>query len=271
VSGLERPIAADWLALREPADTRARDAAAETLLPPLLAQLGTRSGAPLRVLDLGVGTGANLRWLAPRLPTPDQQHWTLVDHDPDLLARAAAQAGPVQTTAVQADVTDLAGLLEDGADLVTAAALLDLLDRTQLGAVVDAVLNARIPALFSLTVTGEVVLTPPESADRTLAEAFDAHQRRGARLGPDAARVAVDLFRERGWRVVQARTPWVLTAGHNEDLLRSWLEGRAEAAIEQQPDLELTAADWLGRRHLGLISDSLMAVVGHLDVLALPE
>ncbi len=149
-----RPIAAGWLELREPADREARDRAAEVLsdLPEALRRPG------LRVVDLGSGTGSNQRWLAPHLPEPATQQWVLVDHDPGLLAR-----GPARARSVRADVTDLAQVLADvgGADLVTAAALLDLLDRPQLTAVVEAVVEARVPALFSLSVTGAVELDPP--------------------------------------------------------------------------------------------------------------
>ena len=259
-----RPIAASWLALREPADARARAEAASTLLPPLL-QVLNRSDQ-LRVVDLGSGTGANLRWLAPRLPAPDRQHWTLVDHDPGLLAR-----GPVQATALRADVADLAAVLAGlaeagGTDLVTAAALLDLLDLRQLGAIVDAVVDARVPALFSLTVSGEVLLDPPDRQDEPLAAAFDAHQRREGRLGPDAASEVARLFRERGWSVIGTRTPWTLNSAEHSELLDAWLVGRAEAAGEHEPDRVGEAAGWLARRR----ASSLQAVVGHLDVLALP-
>src|SRR3954470_21838171 len=132
----ERPIAADWLALREPADTRTRDAVAEEIVPPLLERLEKAAETGVRIVDLGAGTGANLRWLAPRLPHPDRQQWLLVDHDPGLLAR-----GPVQATAVRADVVDLGTVLAEhgGADLVTAAALLDLLKPAEVTAIVDAV------------------------------------------------------------------------------------------------------------------------------------
>ena len=283
-----RPIAPGWLALREPADARARDEAAGTLLPPLLQVLkqaqalknqaqsisqteGQTEGqtAGLRVVDLGSGTGANLRWLAPRLPSPDRQHWTLVDHDPGLLAR-----GPVHATALRADVADLAAVLAGlsespglgGTDLVTAAALLDLLDPRQLTAIVEAIVEAQVPALFSLTVSGEVLLDPPDPQDEPLATAFDAHQRRDGRLGPDAATAVTGLFRERGWSVIGIRTPWLLNTADHPELIDAWLEGRAEAAAEHEPDLVREAAGWLARRRAHPVE----AVVGHIDVLALP-
>lgn len=261
---LERPISAGWLALRESADTRARDAAAAMLLPPLLTRLDQT--AP-RVVDLGAGTGANLRWLAPRLPHPDRQHWMLVDHDPGLLAR-----GPAQATAVRADVTELGRLLAEQdraerADLVTAAALLDLLDPSQLGAIVEAIIDARVPALFSLTVTGEVGLAPPDPLDAPLAAAFDAHQRRDGRLGPDAARTAARLFRDRGWKVLEVPTPWALDRAEGDaTLIEAWLQGRVEAAVEHQPELASTAPGWIARR-----ASTPRATVGHVDLLALPD
>src|SRR5262245_8239521 len=63
-------FSAAWLGLREPADRAARAAAVTTFV---VEALGRRSG--LRVLDLGAGTGANLRYLAERLS--GNQFWTL--------------------------------------------------------------------------------------------------------------------------------------------------------------------------------------------------
>src|SRR4051812_3168779 len=72
---------ASWLALREPADVAARSAA---LADAVAARLG--GVRPLRIVDLGTGTGSNVRYFAPRLP--DGQEWLIVDRDPGLLAEA---------------------------------------------------------------------------------------------------------------------------------------------------------------------------------------
>ena len=69
----------NWLALREPADVAARSA---LLTREVVDAIGRRH--PLSVLDLGAGTGSNVRYLADRLPAP--QRWLLVDRDPTLLA-----------------------------------------------------------------------------------------------------------------------------------------------------------------------------------------
>ena len=76
-------VSPEWLALREPADAAARSAElAERLARHLPA------GGRLVIHDLGGGSGAMGRWLAPRLPGP--QHWVVHDRDADLLELAVA-------------------------------------------------------------------------------------------------------------------------------------------------------------------------------------
>ncbi len=81
MSGFE----ADWLALRGDADARARDTGLAARLGAHLAGRGA-----VRVLDLGAGTGANLRATAALIEAP--QHWVLADRDAALLARAEPAA-----------------------------------------------------------------------------------------------------------------------------------------------------------------------------------
>ena len=84
-------FSADWLALREPHDARARNPAV------LNAVVASLKGYPsIRIVDLACGTGSTLRVLAPQFPTG--QHWRLVDNDLSLLARAAAMAPPARGT-----------------------------------------------------------------------------------------------------------------------------------------------------------------------------
>ncbi len=74
-------FSAEWLALREPADHRARN---RDLLGALARRFAGRD--TLSVVDLGCGAGSNLRALAPALPR--RQRWRLVDHDAALLGAA---------------------------------------------------------------------------------------------------------------------------------------------------------------------------------------
>ena len=93
---------ADWLALREPVDHRSR---AEALLAALCDAWRARGWS--RVLDLGSGTGSNLRYLTPRFPAG--QAWVLVDHDPDHLRTLGHLAAPTSVrslTIVPGDLGD---------------------------------------------------------------------------------------------------------------------------------------------------------------------
>ena len=79
-------VSPEWLQLREPADAAARSAELAERLGRHLATAGR-----LVIHDLGGGSGAMGRWLAPRLPGP--QHWVVHDRDADLLELAVAD-GP---------------------------------------------------------------------------------------------------------------------------------------------------------------------------------
>jgi hypothetical protein len=234
-------VSPEWLALREPADAAARstelaEIAAGHLAPPLV------------IHDLGGGTGAMGRWLAPRLPGP--QHWVVHDRDPDLLALAAG-VETRHSDVTRADFT--------GASLVTASALLDLLTADELDRILAAC--AGIPVLFALTVVGRVALTPAEPLDARFQAAFNAHQRRDGRLGPDAvAAVPGAIVRP---------SPWQLGAAQAE-LAAEWLEGWVAAACEQEPGLSADAPAYRERRLAQAAAGALAVTVDHADLLVLP-
>lgn len=263
-------VSREWLALREAEDARARSRK--------LARAAARrlAAGPIVIHDLGSGTGSMMRWLAPLLPGP--QTWVLHDWNSELVEHATRGGAPRDRDGQPVSVRTRTGelsLLEpgalDGASLVTASALLDVLTSDELRGVVDACVSVGCPVLLSLSVTGEVRLDPPDPLDDAIAAAFDRHQQRlvdGRRLlGPTGVAVAEDLFHERGWSVRTATTPWRL-GGHDPLLLEQWLDGRLEAAIEQRPGLALD--DYRGRRSDELRRGALSAVVAHTDLLAWP-
>jgi hypothetical protein len=249
-------VAPEWLALREPADAAARSAElAERLARHLPA-------GPLVIHDLGGGSGSMGRWLAPRLPGP--QHWVVHDRDADLLELAAATTPRAATVEVrQSDITRLAPRDLAGADLVTASALLDLLTGDELAGMLRAC--AGLPMLIALTVVGRVTLTPEEPLDARLGAAFDAHQRRGGLLGPDAVPAALAALD--GAEVVVRPSPWRLGGGW---LTAEWLEGWIAAACEQQPELAAEAGAYHERRLAQAAAGELAVTVDHADLLVLP-
>jgi predicted RNA methylase len=262
-----------WLALREPADAAARSAE-------LAGRLARHARAPgtLVVHDLGAGSGAMARWLAPRLPGP--QHWVVHDRDAELLElaladrpRCAADGAAVTVEARRSDVGGLTPADLAGAHLVTASALLDVLTADELEALLDAGAGTTVPLLCALTVVGRVALTPADPLDAPLAAAFDAHQRRttaaGRLLGPDAVAVAAEALRGTGAEVDVRPSPWRLGAARAA-LTAEWLDGWVAAACEQEPALAPEAAAYAGRRLAQLAAGALAVTVDHADLLALP-
>jgi hypothetical protein len=262
-----------WLVLREPADAAARSAE-------LAARLG-RDLSPAEgivIHDLGGGSGAMGRWLAPRLPGP--QHWVVHDRDADLLELAVADPpGPaVDGTAVTvqarpSDITRLTGGDLAGASLVVASALLDVLTADELAAVLAAGTAVGCPLLLALTVVGRTALTPADRLDGHLTAAFNAHQRRmtpaGRLLGPDAVATAVKQLSETGAELVVRPSPWHLGAAH-ADLTAEWLDGWVAAACEQEPALSAEAGEYRDRRLAQLDAGELAVTVAHADLLVLP-
>lgn len=260
---------AGWLGLREPVDHRSR---ASELLAPLRAWWSEREAS--QVLDLGSGTGSNLRYLAPRLP--GAQRWTLVDHDEALLARVRAPDG----VSVRPLKHDLAGSRLPGmgeADLVTASALLDLVSERWLAALVEACAATGCAALFALAYDGRIEWSD-ESAehgtdDALVRDAVNAHQRRdkgfGPALGPRAAELAERLFRERGYETRSSTSDWALGPG-DAALAEMLVDGWARAAVEQCPKRADTLHEWTARRRSAVGGGSVTLRVGHRDVLALP-
>jgi SAM-dependent methyltransferase len=276
-------FSADWLALREPADHRARS---RDLLAALAEAFAGRD--EITVVDLGCGTGSNLRACAPWLPR--RQHWRLVDYDPALLAAArgrlsgwadhCAMAGgelhltradrTIAVSFVSVDLAaDLDAALGSAPDLVTAAALFDLASAAWIERFVDAVVHRRAAFYTALTYNGVESWSPPHPADEAVTRAFHAHQRRdkgfGLSAGPQASDALVQAFTASGYEVRTAESPWRL--GSTDDrLIEELAKGVAEAARETGRVEENDLIAWLDARRTGAA-----CVIGHTDLLALPS
>ena len=214
------------------------------------------------------------RWLSPLLPNP--QHWIMQDREPDLLAHVYMGVTSTAPVTVETRLGDLGGVTAAdlaGTSLVTASALLDILTVGEVDRLADACVEARVPALFTLSVLGDVELSPAEPLDAEIGAAFDAHQRRvqdGRRLlGPDAPAAIVESFEKRGATVQVVRSPWQL-GGDNAELTAEWLRGWVGAAVEQRPELSAEAAGYLRQRLDAVKAGRLTGTVGHVDVLGVP-
>lgn len=259
---------ADWLALREGVDHRSRSA---ELVEPLVREWPT--GHVRRIVDLGSGTGSNVRYLAPRLPRP--QAWVLVDQDRALLEAASLPPEAGEPVRMIGDLAKegLEALAE--ADLCVAAALLDLVSEAWLERVIGACVRRGCGALFSSTYDGSIAWdgVAPDAADDLVLDLVNQHQTRdkglGTALGPRAAFVARAGFERVGYRTWLVPSPWRL-GPPDGPLAARLIRGWADAAVEQSPRDAAHIERWALARHDALTDPSFTLAVGHLDLLALP-
>lgn len=275
---------AGWLTTREQYDHAARSA-----------ELADRFAAALGptpcLLDLGCGTGSNLRYLAPRIAGP--QRWRCLDNDPALLHAASLTlrrwagercwatwlagddlvlARPANEIVVTLSLRDLARAgLPDVRDVagVTGSALLDLTSAAWLKSLAQACRGR--PLLMALSFDGRLGFEPAAPEDEEVCRRFVAHQRTdkgfGPALGPHAAAYLAKQLGARDCAVTMEHSDWRLGPS-DQALLRATLDGLVGAAQEIAPDGCL--ARWAARRREQLAAGDLRLTVGQVDLLALP-
>jgi len=258
-------FSADWLTLREPADHRSINASVRARL---LRHLAERD--ELAIVDLGSGTGSNLRGLAPDLP--QRQSWVLVDHDPALLEYNSAK--PEVRTEVSRlcrdlSTGDLSGIGEN-ADIVTASALFDLVSPEVIAKIASQIAARRQIFYTVLTYDGIASWLPGHPLDAEMRGHFNAHQRGdkgfGPAAGPEATTCLARAFEAAGYEVVRARSPWVLTQAC-QALRLAVDEGWANAVRDTGALNPAAIDDWL--RHRRSTTEP-VTIVGHEDLLAFP-
>jgi SAM-dependent methyltransferase len=278
-------FSAEWLELREPADHAAVN-------PEVNAALAARFAGQdsIRVVDLGCGAGSNLRstWSA----LPAKQNWTLVDYDPKLLAAARqrlmawadtavsdgddlrlSKAGKVLTVSFrEADLSsgDFVAVTA-GADLVTAAALFDLVSIQDIEKLAETITAQGAVFYTVLTYDGHTRWSPPHASDAVMRDAFNAHQKTdkgfGTAAGPGGTSALAKAFYARSYRVLRGTSPWI--ADQRYGRLRQELDsGFANAVRDTGKVAPADIEAWLAHR---LAARDRISVIGHEDLLAVPD
>jgi hypothetical protein len=279
-------FSAGWLALREPFDAAARSTA-------LVAELGAHlpRDAALDVLDLGAGTGSNLRYLAPLLG--GAQRWRLADNDRQLLDAAVAtthawaEARGDEATQERdrvairgadfscearcelVDLANLASLALPAGGLVTAAALFDLVSRGWLDTLAQRCRAARAAVSFALTYDGRTTAKPAEPEDAAVLALFNRHQLFDKGFGPALGMRATDAaeaaFQAHGYELRVATSDWLINPEEHA-LQLALLDGWLGAALEIAPESRLALTSWHARRRAHVLAGRSELRVGHVDL-----
>ncbi|MFO1351949.1 MAG: class I SAM-dependent methyltransferase [Gammaproteobacteria bacterium] len=223
----------------------------------------------IAVIDLGCGTGANMRFLAPRLG--GRQHWTLVDNDTGLLDQIRVET----SCSLETRCLDIAHHLDaidfSAFDLVTASALLDLTSKPWQDALANRCRQAEVALFITLSYDGLMRWRPADRDDALCRRLMNRHQRTdkgfGPALGPRATHHLAASLRSCGYRVHTGASLWRLDARH-AGLQEALLAGYAHAARVIAPAAAARIDAWHGRR-LGLLPTANFTV-GHRDLFAEP-
>lgn len=282
----------DWLSLREAADHRSRNPFLQNQVLQYLEEIGSLKNDPIDIIDLGSGTGSNLRALAPLIQ--HSQTWTLVDYDPLLLIAAREKLCAwadsyidggnhhsiddvmrpvtlvknhleINVTFLQKDLSsDLSLILSKSSDLITAAAFFDLVAPDWIEQFCK---TLKTPLYTVLTYNGQETWLPLDALDSKVLEAFHHHQESdkgfGSAAGPLALKILEQHLKKSGFQVETGSSPWVL--GPNDSLLIQELAaGTAKAVAETAIVTHAMAQQWGKSR-----AQSLRCEIGHDDLFAI--
>jgi hypothetical protein len=175
----------------------------------------------------------------------------------------------MKTIAVQFRCADLLAdyrsILNEPADLITAAAFFDLVAEPWLAEFCAALSK---PLYTVLTYDGKEIWSPPNAIDADILDAFHAHQSTnkgfGAALGPRGSERLQTLLQSQGFTTVCAASPWIMNS-HDHRLIEQLAFGTARA-VREIGMLENSVIDqWEQARRQASHCE-----IGHIDLFAYP-
>jgi SAM-dependent methyltransferase len=257
----------NWLALREPADDKARAASLVEQFCHHLTEVSTPA-----VLDIGCGTGSTWRSLSAQVPTGTQ--WRLLDHDPELLAEAERRIGHKgAVTFNRFDLNRVEDLPLNDVAVVTASALFDLCSADFCNRFAQTLRRNNVALYAALNYDGRMEWSIRHPLDQQVVSDFNQHQHFdkgfGPALGPNATEHLRLVFEAHHYHTAVATSPWMMGA-EEEKLQIVFLQGLEKPLMEIGSLSKGEIAAWLDFRLHKILEPGSSCVVGHTDILALP-
>ncbi len=268
-----------WLKARYEADAKARN---QTLLQEFLKRLP--AGETLDIIDLGAGMGSNFRFLHPVID--QNQHWTLVDIDKDLLdavprflskvtGQKITPGKPFHSNEKEIILeTRLQNLLNSfsvkiSADIIVSNAVFDLFSEDQFDQLVQH-LDAPL-VYFSINYKG-TTFSPSRAADEKYLALYDQHMQRdqdfGNGMGPQCAELMPLIFKKHQFEVITGPSDWVLDTSDPE--VQHYLVNFMEEAVPELLKEEKVSdfRNWVKNVQDRIDNRELAIRVKHDDILA---
>lgn len=281
-------FAISWLDARESADVRARDVG----IVELIGQF--RNGLEsINVVDLGAGTGALFRYLAPKLG--GQQTWRFIDNS-DVLRQQIPSRLTAWVAETKLSIKIGKNLWCVGNDsekycvfyeqkdfgkgfdefrvkpqphLITASALLDLVSGSWIEELTAFCLRMGASFYGCLTYDGKIEWSPSHPGDTKLLQLLNQDQKRdkglGPALGPDSLPFVTQSLASRGFSIELASTPWVLGPDDVElqyALLSQWTKLFENAAVWRPQEFY----NWKKFRLETMVDSGSCLEIGHYDI-----
>jgi hypothetical protein len=163
---------------------------------------------------------------------------------------------------------ELADILAVAPDLVTAAALFDLVSERWLRGFTAMLAERRLPLYAVLTYDGLERWVPAHRGDAKILAGFHQHQARDKGFGPSAGPLAAGALAaslaKLGYRLRTGDSPWRLGPA-DATLIAMLADGIASAAAEAGSVTKAEADAWALARH-----DAAAVEIGHRDLFAEP-
>ena len=258
-----------------------------------------RNYSMLNLLDLGCATGANFRYLAPRLDC--HQNWTLMDRDDsafeDLIEETEHWAGSHNWTMKNREDRSFTLVADDQQWHVNmyVIALDEEVEKINLGGfhalcssnflektsaewyrkLAQRCADAQLPQLLGVNYTSHLKLSPSDPDDALVMEGFHRHIKQdyglGEAMGDETSYYILRELTNLRFTVQESEYVWYLNSTRQPALINLMIERlskSAQAVYGEEEEKRIQA--WASRRHYAIAAKKVKMEIGYSDILAKP-
>ncbi len=280
----------NWLETRYRFDSSARKNSTEKKMLDHFSSL-----ANINIVDIGAGTGNNVRYYASFLP--QNQNWLLLDSDSDLNSQSLVLLSQwakknhwsyqlsenelrfqVATKTVTVK-TKLGSLLELNklvdlakVNLITANAVFDLFSSLQWKNFLSQLIPFSLPLLATLNYS-EMNFFPFCEINQKYIDIYNQHMTRkqkfGKAMGPDCAEQMSHVLTQYNYSTITGQSNWVINT--KENFMLHFLIGFMEKSVEEMISAPLEKKafqQWVIKKRKEIEESRLEAKVHHIDIFA---